>query len=72
MQPPNQPKIFYYIIISILLASVSCQTLLPQDAYYPVNPVADETPVYRNEEGVIIIDLTRLADTLSLPVEVYH
>jgi len=60
-----------FLFISALLFP-SCQSLSPLDANYPINPVAQETPVYRDSQGTIVIDIALLSDQLTLPVSIYH
>lgn len=62
------PKLFG---ISLLILS-SCRSLAPLDAQYPVNPVSQETPVFRTDEGVIVVDLATVSNHLTLPITVYH
>ena len=50
----------------------SCTSLTSLDAVYPVNPVASQTPVYRTSDDRVVIDLSVLSPTLSLPITVYH
>ena len=61
-----------YAIILLILWISSCDSLQSLDARYPVNPVAAETPVYRDDDHQIIINLALVADSLPLPVTIYH
>lgn len=63
-------QLFLSLLIGILI--VSCRTLSPVDANYPANPVAKETPVYRDDRGTVIINLALLSERLTLPVTIYH
>ena len=66
-------SVYYFIVCGLLsLQLLSCTSLESLDAVYPVNPIASETPVYRDQDERIIIDLARLPDTLALPITVYH
>ncbi|MEM9830178.1 MAG: tyrosine-protein phosphatase [Bacteroidota bacterium] len=66
-------RLYLYPLSSLLSGiMLSCASLQSLDAVYPVNPIADETPVYRNSDGQIIIDLARVSPALTLPVTVYH
>ena len=69
---PTRPQLFTYLFGWLLAFSWSCSSLKSLDATYPVNPVAAETPVYRDADDRIIIDLALLSDTIVLPVTIYH
>jgi protein-tyrosine phosphatase len=70
MQLPT--KLYGYLLSALLISQWSCTSLESLDAVYPVNPIAAETPVYRDKDEQIIINLARLPDTLALPITVYH
>ena len=66
------PRVCYFLfgMIWVSLGS-ACTSLSSLDAQYPVNPIAAETPVYR-ARGRIIVDLSLLPDSITLPITVYH
>ncbi|MGD1892052.1 MAG: tyrosine-protein phosphatase [Cyclobacteriaceae bacterium] len=68
--PHNLSLLIVYFIGTLLLSS--CRSLSPFDATYPANPVAQETPVYRDEKGTIIINIALLPNQPSLPVSIYQ
>ncbi len=61
------------MISTLLLCQLlGCSAFQPLDFPYPSNPVASETPVYRDTKGRIIVDIARLPLNFTLPVTVYH
>jgi protein-tyrosine phosphatase len=71
MQTCQTNNILIYLLLNTFLLS-SCRNLAPLDANYPTNPIAQETPAYRDKQGTVIIDISLLSDRLTLPVAVYH
>ncbi len=64
----------YFFTFTMLLSGLllSCTSLSSLDAEYPINPVAQDTPVFRDAADRIVIDLALLSNRLSLPITVYH
>ncbi|MEM8966938.1 MAG: tyrosine-protein phosphatase [Bacteroidota bacterium] len=65
---------FWSFLIGVLfgVALLSCTSLKSLDATYPINPVASETPVYRDSGDQIIINLALVSPALTLPVTIYR
>lgn len=69
----RSPSATVFLFSSLLLLQLpACSSFQPLDFTYPSNPVAAETPVYRDDKGDIVIDIARLSEPLALPVTVYH
>lgn len=58
-------RLCYYALSSLSGLLLACTSLKSLDAVYFVNPVAAETPVYRQDDP-IIINFALLPNTLAL------